>query len=104
LHPDTDDADADAIVRSDLWIGSGFQPLIAQEDGICGGERSGGSGGALQELAAGKIFHHGMTSQVRNFERDQVGCTFVIAAPILSKRQCNGRTATSLKKTMSLSL
>src|SRR5258708_20378027 len=55
LHADADDAETQAITRSDRRIAGGFEARVSEKERVGGGERAGGTGGALQELCGREI-------------------------------------------------
>jgi hypothetical protein len=72
LHADADDAETQAITRSDRRIAGGFEARVSEKERVGGGERAGGTGGALQEFAAREILFHWCSykeNRKTNFEK-----------------------------------
>jgi hypothetical protein len=117
FHAHADDAEAETVAGRDGGIGGCVEARVVEEDGVCGSEGAGGGGSAVEELAAGEVFFHWwspegrkigsqksipqrLKPQVNAFECRTQGPT----SGALTSIHFRGCRATSLKKTMSLSL
>src|SRR5258708_35596536 len=108
LHADADDAEAEAVAGGDAGIAGGFEARVSQEKCVGSGEGAGGSGGALQEFAAREIFFHFFSrlkkSNAKTKETAAMKFTPAQLGRNILRPYVSGCSATSLKKTMSLSL